>query len=233
MRATLIAVTLAAASSVALSAPVPPATHGVIAASTARSPASPGPPGDLADRRCTCEKAVTTNGWCDLHETGYVGGVRVRSKMLYETLDAHGHTLDLSTFTCPECRKAIETDGFCTQHRNGFIAKQTYFSRLTYELGRGRVADPKTIACPVCRRNARRRGWCAKHHVGMAGPFAIADREAWQRAVQALEILEIANAAAERCEGCALAIVTDTFCPTHRIRYRDGRAAGPSSPPSR
>jgi hypothetical protein len=57
--------------------------------------------------------------------------VAIPSRLLYDTMDAHGHTLDLSTFTCPSCRGAIDADGSCDEHRIGFVRKQAYYSRLT------------------------------------------------------------------------------------------------------
>ncbi len=80
---------------------------------------------------CTCNVAMETNGWCQEHQFGYVGSVQVKSKWLFDALDAHGHDVDLSTFKCNSCREAIESDGFCEQDRIGFVGGQAYFSRLT------------------------------------------------------------------------------------------------------
>ena len=175
---------------------------------------------------CTCASAVETNGWCEPHHVGYVASVRIPSRLLYDVLDAHGHTLDLSTFHCPSCRKAIETDGYCGEHRIGFLHGQAYFSRLTYELARGEVRDSAAIACPVCRKNAQSHGWCKRCRLGMAGRVAIKSEEAYRQVSKALDILEGANRAAVRCEGCALAMVTDTECPFCRITYKDGKPIG-------
>jgi hypothetical protein len=213
----------------------------VVPARAAATAPAASPPGASSERSvseaaCTCPAARALNGWCERHAIGYVAGVQVRSKLLFETLDAHGHQVDLSTFSCPSCRRAIEMEGFCDEHKVGFVSKLAYFSRLTYELARGTVLDPAGISCAVCRRNAQGHGWCGKHRVGMAGPFAIRDRDAFQRVEKAIGILEIANEAAIRCEHCAMAIVTNTFCPVHRIVYKDGKAlkmSPPQPPPSR
>ena len=172
---------------------------------------------------CTCITAKDTNGWCEAHGVGYVASVRIRSKMLYETLDAHGHTLDLDTFHCASCRKAIESNGFCEQHRIGFVGRQVYFSRLTYELARGESRDTARIECRVCRRNTESHGWCERCKVGMVGKIAIEDRQAYERVSRAIEILSAASEAAERCEYCAVAMVTDTRCPRCKIAYKDGK----------
>jgi hypothetical protein len=172
---------------------------------------------------CSCATARETNGWCAVHELGYVAGVKVTSRWLYETIDAHGHQLDLSTFACPSCRTAIATDGFCDIHRVGFVEKQAYYSLLTYELGKAEVRPDGSITCPTCRKNAATHGWCAKSGVGMIGPFAIRDRHEYDRAAAALDVFLIANREAARCNYCAGAIITDGECPICRIRYKDGK----------
>jgi len=182
-----------------------------------------------ADPSCTCPSARLTNGWCETHEIGSVGGVLIRSKIIYEVLDAHGHELDLTTFKCPACRKAIEQHGFCSEHRVGFVRGLTYFSRLTYELARARTENPDGIRCAICRKNARNHGWCNRCRIGRAGAFAIRDRPSYDRVAEAIGILEFANREAPRCQGCAIAILTDSSCPIHRIPYRNGHAAGKSS----
>ena len=173
---------------------------------------------------CTCASSRATNGWCPVHQFGYIGGVKVASRWLYEFADAHGHQLDLSTFTCPACRTAIATNGFCETHHLGFVDKMAYYSRLTYELGKAEPRPEGTIACARCRKNAETYGWCAKSAVGMVGPFAIRDRQEYDRAVAALTVFVAANEASRRCNYCAGAIMTNSECPACRITYRDGKA---------
>jgi len=172
---------------------------------------------------CTCEAARLDTGWCDRHGVGYVAAIPIRSRMLYETLDAHGHTLDPNAFTCEVCREAIRSDGFCARDRIGFVGTLAYFSRLTYELARGERRPPGTMDCPVCRKNAESHGWCDTCRVGMIGAVQMKDRDGYDRAAAAIRILVAANGKAADCEGCAVAMVTDSLCAQHRIRYRDGK----------
>ena len=171
-----------------------------------------------------CASAKQTDSWCDAHQVGYVASVLIPSKRLWETLDAHGHELELDSFTCSSCREAIESDGFCEEDRIGFVGGLAYFSRLTYELARGEIRDPASIPCSVCRVNAETHGWCDEHGVGMVGNVAIQDREGYEQIERALRILRAAIEVAGRCEHCAVAMVTDTECPRCRISYRDGVA---------
>ena len=181
------------------------------------------PPEAPSPAPCTCATAKLENGWCEAHGRGYVASIEIRSKLVYETLDAHGHTLDLSTFQCAACQKAIASDGFCEDHRVGFVNRQVYFSRLTYELARGQTRDPATLTCPVCRKNAESRGWCEKCGLGMVGRVAMKDRQGYEHAARAAEILQAATQAAQRCEWCAVAMITDTQCPLCKIIYKDGK----------
>ena len=177
-----------------------------------------------------CAEARRTDGWCDARGVGYVAFVEIPSRLLYDTLDAHGHVLDLTTFTCPSCRRAIDTEGFCEEHRVGFVRRPTtreplaYFSRLTYEMARGARVEPASFRCAECRRHAEAGfGWCAKHRTGLIGSAAIRDRAAWDRAAAAVEVLRASVAMLPKCEHCAVAMVTDTECWDHKITYKDGK----------
>lgn len=182
------------------------------------------PIGEASDSNaCTCAEARRINGRCEFHGIGYVAEIPIHSALLHETLDAHGHQVDPDTFECEACRKAIATDGFCEKDRIGFIGGLAYFSRLTYELARGEWMPPGALSCPICRKNAEDGpGWCDQCERGMVGHTAIRDREAYEATAKAVAILRAAIEMTERCEHCAVAMVTDTDCPYHRIFYKDG-----------
>ena len=183
--------------------------------------------------RCACAPGPEIGRWCEMHERGYVGPFEITSKRLYETLDAHGHDLKLDSFTCPTCRQAIESDGLCEAHKIGFVSGQAYFSVLTFHLAKGERREPSDLECPVCRENAESHGWCEACGVGMVGHTAIADEADYARVLRAIEVLHMAIDAAERCEDCALAIITDTRCPVCRILYKDGKPLEPAEPAER
>ena len=175
-----------------------------------------------ADTGCVCETAGEQDAWCEQHQVGYLASIPIPSRRLFETMDAHGHDLDLDSFDCDVCRQGIRNDGFCTEHRVGFVQGKVYFSRLTHVVAQGERKSVADIECPVCRRNAEDVGWCDTHGIGMIGNVAVRDRRAFEDAVEAVRILRIAIEAAERCTRCADAIVTDTTCPVCRIRYTGG-----------
>ena len=175
-----------------------------------------------ADAGCVCHIALERDVWCDEHQVGYLASIPIPSKRLFETMDAHGHDLDLDSFKCDVCQRAIRQDGFCAEHRVGFVEGKVYFSRLTHVVAQGERRIVENIECPVGRENAEDLGWCEQHGVGMVGNVAVKNRRDFDDAVEAVRILRIAIAAAERCVHCADAIVTDTTCPFCRIRYSAG-----------
>lgn len=169
-------------------------------------------------------------GWCESANAGYVAGVEVRSRFLYEALDAHGHDIDPAAVTCETCRKALRTEGFCPAHRMGFVGSHAYLSPLTYHVAKSRTIDPATVACRTCRRHVKGIGWCEKDRVGIAGRVAIDDRQAFREFEEAYRILLAAVETSARCETCAAAMVSEGYCATHRLKYAGGRAI-PVTPP--
>jgi len=194
---------------------------------------SPSPPlaaGDPAPGCPRCAQAQATNGWCERHSVGWVGPIVIRSRVLHETLDAHGHEVDPASFHCPSCRAALDADGYCEEHRIGFVDGLAYFSRLSYVLARGGSADPAKIDCPTCRANALGHGWCDVCGVGRVGRAVIRDRETFDKVEAEVRLIEAANEVAKRCQRCALALLADARCPVCNIRYENGRALSPAVP---
>lgn len=187
---------------------------------------------------CRCQDDSEIGTWCEVHAVGHLGSVAIESKELFDVLDAHGHEVIPETFDCPVCREAIETAGYCAEHRIGFVGGRAYFSRLTYTLASGERPRPEEQECTICRSNAESIGWCATHRVGRVGSVAIRDREAFDAARRAIEIVAAADELAKRCPHCAAAMVTDTRCPVCRLLYHDGRVVenrpveGGSPPPN-
>jgi hypothetical protein len=177
-----------------------------------------------------CEQAKRSNGWCDTANVGYVASVEIRSRFLYEVLDAHGHDIDAQAVTCETCRKALQSDGYCPIHKMGYVHGEAFLSPLTYHLARASRIDPKTISCRTCRKHTRGIGWCEKDHLGIAGTFAVHDRREFADLEKAYAILLAAVEMAPRCETCAGAIVTDGYCGIHHVKYANGRAVSGNPP---
>ncbi len=70
---------------------------------------------------------------------------------------------------------------------------------------------------------------CDNCKVGMVGCFAFKDKKAYDGAAKARVIVVQALKAAEKCEGCAIAMVTDAKCDACKIAYKDGKKVGPEA----
>lgn len=179
---------------------------------------SPSKPCDI------CGRARLQNQWCDVCKVGYVAGVPIKSKLLFECMDAHGHELQHDAIKCVECQAAMKVDGFCNHCKTGWVKGLAYFSKLTYVLGKGHVLGTDSITCTVCRENSKRHGWCDACKLGMLGNTAVSDRKLFDEGSHAYDIMLQAVEASARCDGCAMAIVTDTPCHLCKLTYRDGKA---------
>ena len=89
---------------------------------------------------CTCALERTRNGWCESCAVGWVDQKEVRSKLIYDALDPHGHDINPKSLPCERCRAAVEVDGFCDACGRGFLAGRAYLSPLSYHLARGERA---------------------------------------------------------------------------------------------
>ncbi len=184
----------------------------------------------LSDPSQACEQARRLNRWCAAANAGYVAGVEIRSRFLYEALDAHGHDIDPAAVKCDTCRKALKSDGFCAAHRMGYVHGLAYMSPLTYDIARGRTIDPATITCKVCRQHTEGIGWCDTDRLGIAGRVAFDDRQVFREFSKNYQILLAAVEASKKCETCAAAMMADGYCGIHRVKYLDGKAVSGTPP---
>jgi hypothetical protein len=109
------------------------------------------------------------------------------------------------------------------ERRRGWVNRLAYYSRLTFQLAKGKPQDVATIQCPACRKNAERCGWCDACKQGMIGHVAITHRADFDDGRRGYELMMLGIETLPRCEGCAIAIVMDRMCPFCRIDYREGK----------
>lgn len=177
----------------------------------------------------TCADAKQVNGWCDACTVGYVAGLPIKSNLLYETMDAHGHTLQVELMPCEDCRRMSKSGGYCEKSRIGWHRGEAYFSRLTYEIARGRYCSASDVECDTCYAHYDGVGWCDACKRGIVGRFAITNRDDFDAAHRDFERLLKAITLSETCDYCAMAIVTDTACFKCKIAFQDGVALGAQS----
>lgn len=181
----------------------------------------------------------------------------MRSELLFETLDPHGHVIGHESITCPNCLAAIACDGWCVDCRIGWQNGLAWMTRITWVFSKGEVATASTPLCAACRARvdaattaegtgvsgrglgqdgggATERGaWCPACGGGVVGRIFFRDRELLAEAARQFDILNAAIATVPRCELCACAMVVDDDCPFCRIAYRDGKPLGTVDPPRR
>jgi dipeptidyl aminopeptidase/acylaminoacyl peptidase len=98
-----------------------------------------------ASAECVCDAARAEHGWCAACGVGYVGGVAVRSAILFDAIDPHGHEYRPASIDCESCRAAMESGGWCDACGRGFEGDLLYVSRISHDLARG-VEDPDQVA---------------------------------------------------------------------------------------
>jgi hypothetical protein len=174
---------------------------------------------------CNCESTKAVGGWCPECKVGYLAGVRIPSRTLFEVLDAHGHDIDLNALRCATCRKAAADHGFCESCRIGFREKKAYFSRLTYELSGARPVDRSRLKCEACRRSTAHLRWCTSCRLGMVGNLAFEIDVDFHFAKQEFERLLTAVEMLSTCEQCAVAYFARSICPKCRKDDDGGRTA--------
>jgi hypothetical protein len=149
--------------------------------------------------------------------------VRIPSVTLFEVLDAHGHTVDLTGTDCPTCPSALESGGYCRRCGVGYAGGRAYVTRFTYLLAKAEPVSPGDLACRACILHAADAGWCNRCHRGIMGTFAFRGRSAFDEAMALRTRLVRAVGIADRCELCAAAAFAGGRCPDHNIRFHDGK----------
>ncbi len=99
---------------------------------------------------CLCSQATLQSGWCIEHERGYVFGIAIKSQMLFEAMDTHGHEVRGDSLTCGGCRKAFAGGSICPVCTWGFHEGKIYRSKLTWLSARGEPVAVKSLTCPTC-----------------------------------------------------------------------------------
>ena len=180
---------------------------------------------------CNCDAAKVHGGWCQPHSAGYFAGLSFTSKQLADMLDYHGHSVSIDKTKCPTCRDMIRSDGYCDDCHMGFVDGKGYFSRLCYQIAKGKPIDPTAPRKPCCinagNNASSGAGWCDTCKSGIFANRLYTDHADFKQTVQAVEVFHAAILKAPQCEGCAVAMVADARCPACKITYQNGKPAAP------
>ena len=179
------------------------------------------------DPGCKCASRKEIGVWCDACAVGHVAAVRIKSVALFQAIDAHGHHTNPESLRCEACRKLAKSGGYCDSCRTGFVSGKAYFSKLTYLLARGTLTDSPSVKCKTCRGHTREPGWCDTCSVGMIGHIAFKNKEVFNQALKARDVLLRAVEQVDKCLSCAIAMAVDRECRRCRKSYKDGKIATP------
>jgi hypothetical protein len=179
---------------------------------------------------CVCAKAKAAGGWCPECKIGFLAGVRIPSQDLYETIDVHGHEINLAALSCPTCTKYAADGGYCDTCRIGFYRKRVYFSLLSFELAKGVPLEREKLNCQPCRLSAENGRWCEACGRGWIGNVALSSKSGFETAKQEFARLKSALELLARCEDCAVACFTQNLCPKCRKDFAPKRAQNNGQP---
>lgn len=176
-----------------------------------------------ADDCAGCKTAMVKGGWCEPCKEGFVSGVNIKSKKLYDALS--GMEMKPDAMKCDGCKAAAAKGGECAACHVSFAHGKAYKSKIAAKLAAGDALDPAKVSCDGCKKVAADHGWCDACKVGLVGYHAYKDRAAYDDAAKARATLVNASSAAGKCEACAVAMVTDGKCETCKMSFKDGKAS--------
>ncbi len=174
-----------------------------------------------------CTKiAKGSDGFCC--GKGKAHGVEVKSKKLYAALA--GHKVDLEKHPCPGCRKAGETNGSCAHCKTYAVDGTVYHSPVAHALAKGtpmpkELVEACTKRCSACKTAHAENGRCKECNVGFVADRMFESETLYKVALAAYKTLEKAAQAAQHCEACAVAMVTDGGCDRCKVKFKDGKVA--------
>ena len=102
--------------------------------------------------------------------------------------------------------------------------------RTRFALVKGEAKDTSKIKCKSCKKNAEKYGWCDACKVGLVGNVAFKDKDDFKKASESHDVLLAAVKAADKCETCAIAMVTDGKCDACKISYKGDKKVKAEGP---
>lgn len=179
----------------------------------------------------TCTKAKLENGWCDKCKMGFFAGIEMTSKKLFEALEGKP-VANASELKCPGCKAAYEKNGTCEHCKVQFADHCRYASPAACCLAHGKLKNPAEMKCETCKSYIGEHGWCEQCKQGIVGNYAFTDKEEYNKAAAAQELIRKAVQAVKKCEGCAVAMVTDGTCECCKVSYKDGKLVSATDKPT-
>lgn len=153
---------------------------------------------------------------------GLMYGVDLTSKKLYDALA--GHEVQIDTVKCPGCKAAAKTNGICSHCNVGLAGGKLYHSMLSHKLAKGSPTSTEKVGqCFSCKTAYKKHGRCTACDVGFVSKRMYKEKGEYEAALAARTTLVAAVKLSEKCETCAVAMVSDGKCEKCNIRFKDGK----------
>lgn len=172
---------------------------------------------------CVCKTVMAKDGWCGGCKIGFVDGVKLEHENLYKALQ--GMEVSEDKINCAGCKAAHASGGSCEHCHVTFVSNHAYKSPVAATLAHGKIVDKDAIACEGCKKAAASDGWCDHCTAGIVGNRVFMGKEQYEAAQHARKILTKATKKLAKCEGCAIAIVSDGTCGGCNVSFKGGKMA--------
>ncbi|MFN0137335.1 MAG: hypothetical protein ACKVS9_14625 [Phycisphaerae bacterium] len=174
-----------------------------------------------------CKKAAAADAWCGDCKVGFVAGEEMKSQKLH---DAMKGTEVKEAPKCADCKGMAEKGGWCSKCNVGLVGGKSYKSKFAFVLARGMRVAVADVKCDACKKNLGGHGWCDACKAGVVGNEVFKDKAQYDEAVKAHEVLETAIKASAKCDGCAVAMVSDGKCEPCKASFKDGKPVAAAKP---
>lgn len=167
----------------------------------------------------SCTANAKTDGWCDKCKVGYYDGVKLTFRPAYDVLQPVA--ADKLAEKCAGCKKAAASNGTCDQCHIRFIDKQGYKSWVAVHFAGAERFDAEKSKCDDCKRSKAAYRSCRACGANVIGNRSFKDVKAFEAALPARMALQ--SASATKCEGCAVAVLTNGKCEKCKLEYANGQ----------
>lgn len=174
------------------------------------------------ETKCSCpSNTARTVAWCSACKAGVAFGQKVKSEKLVAALA--GDEVKADGMKCGGCKAAFKTSGKCEHCKLGFRNGLSFHSPVSLALAKGELVDTEKIECSRCKAIAEEgKGECTSCKVGVVAGMMFKDQEDFTSAKKAGTILARAIEAYQKCEGCAIAMVSDGTCEHCKVSFKGG-----------
>ena len=171
---------------------------------------------------CAGCKKVSDSGQGFCCGKGKAYGVDMTSQKLFDALEGH-KVESADAIKCGGCKEAVAKDGTCDHCKVGSVANTLYHSMVAYRLAKGAyLSADKAPTCDACKVANADNGFCSGCSVGFVANRLHKDKESYTAALASFKTLTKASKTAEKCELCAVAMVTDGACDACKVSFKDG-----------